>query len=101
MRIPLSGKAYQERSIIANAQQTINLIAEFNTDDKEAPVPVTYYPTPGTVLFGTPADPNPVRGMYRTTLGTAFVVVGSSVYFLATNGAMIFISNIVDRPSRV
>lgn len=101
MRVPLVGKSYFERSVIASAQKTINLYAEIN--DKGAPVPVTYYPTPGTSLIATPdADKQAkARCTYRTSIGTAYVVIGPIVYSLQVNGALVFIGNIPDRPSQV
>ena len=40
-RIPLTGRAYQERSVIAGGMESINLVAEVNSDDTTAPTPVT------------------------------------------------------------
>lgn len=101
MRIPLDGKAYQETSVIANAQETINLYAELNTPDSGAPVPITYYPTPGLDLLSTPNNAGKVRCSYRTSIGTAYVVIGPSIYFLATNNALVFVGSIPDRPEQV
>src|ERR1700677_3085725 len=100
-RIPLNGKAYQERSVISNAQETINLYGELNTADGGAPVPITYYQTPGTTLNSTPNTPGKARCTYRTSLGTAFTVIGPSVYFVATNNALIFVGSIPDIQSQV
>ena len=89
-RIPLLGGAYRDRSPIASAQETINLYVEKNTN-AQAPAPTTYYLTPGTTLFGTPDQEDNSRCCYRTTLGTAYEFVGTRVYAIATNGAMVFI----------
>lgn len=99
-RIPLAGGAYRDRSPIASAQETINLYPEKNSNP-QAPAPVTHYQTPGSVLFGTPPVPNRCRCSYRSTLGTAYVVIGVNIYFVATNGAMIYIGSIPDRQSQV
>ena len=103
MRIPLNGKAYQERSVIASAQETINLYGELNTADSGAPVPITYYPTPGQILFGQPPAINAAktRCTYRTSIGTAYTVIGPQVYFVSTNGALTLIGIIGDNPSQV
>ena len=98
--MPLIGRAYVERSIIASAQETINLVAE-NNDDKAAPAPITYYATPGSVLFATPNTLGKSRCTYRTSLGTAYTVIGPNVYFVATNGALVFVGSIPDNPSQV
>lgn len=99
-RIPLLGGAYRDRSAIASTQQTVNLYAEQNTN-QQAPAPFTYYQTPGSTLFATPPVPAKCRCSYRTTLGTAFAVIGVNIYFVSPNGAMILVGTIADRPSQV
>lgn len=99
-RVPLLGGAYRDRSPIASAQETINLYMEKNTN-AQAPSQTTYYQTPGTTLFGEPDQPNKSRCCYRTTLGTAYEVVGTRVYAVAINGAMVFVGAIPDRASQV
>jgi len=47
MRVELLGKPYTGKSVIASGQEAINLYAENNAGDPQAPVRVTYYPTPG------------------------------------------------------
>lgn len=100
-RIPLNGKAYVERSVIASAQETINLYGELNTADSGAPVPITYYPTPGTTITSIPNTPAKTRCTYRTSLGTAFTVIGPNVYFVASNNALIYVGSIPDIQSQV
>jgi hypothetical protein len=100
-RIPLNGRAYQERSLIANSLKTVNMYAESNKDDPEAPVPFTYYQTPGLDLVSTPNNPGKARCTYRTSIGTAYVVIENTVYFLATNNALVFVGSIPDRISQV
>lgn len=99
-RVPLLGSAYKARSLIASAQREVNLYPETNTDP-QAPVPVTHYQTPGSVLFAQAATSAKVRCTYRTSIGTAYVIVGPTVYFLATNRAMVPVGTIADRPSQV
>ena len=103
MRIPLNGKAYQERSVIASAQETVNWYAELNTADSGAPVPITYYPTPGQIAFAAPAQANQGKNRctYRTSKGTAYTVIGPQVYFVSINGALTLIGVIGDNPSQV
>lgn len=100
-RVPLLVKAYQERSEIASAQKTINLYAEFNQADPQAPSPVTYYLTPGYTRFSVSNNPATIRGMYRTSIGTAYVVIGTIVYSLSVNGALAQIGIIPDLKSQV
>jgi hypothetical protein len=101
-RIELISSAYDGKSIIASGQERVNLYAEINSRDPQAPAKVTEYPTPGTELYCTPpigADNS--RGCYRTSLGTAFYVVGPSVYFVSSTGVLIFIGAIADRESQI
>src|SRR5216684_2577268 len=100
-RIPLSGRAYQERSVIAGAMKTINLYEEMNSDDAQAPSPSTYYLTPGTLTFANQMANGKVRCLYRTSLGTAYTVIGPNLYAVAVNGALSFIGTIPDRQSQV
>ena len=101
-RIPLNGKAYQERSVIASAKETINWYAELNTSDTGAPVPITYYPTPGQLPFAAPAvNPAKARCTYRTSIGTAYEVIGPDVYFVDVNGNLTIVGTIGDNPSQV
>lgn len=101
-RIALVGAPYQGQSKIASAQRCVNLYAESNAGDPQSPVPITYYLTPGTRLHAqVPLIDKPVRCTYRTSKGTAYVVIGEKVYFLASNKALIEIGTITDRPSQV
>ncbi len=100
-RIPLTGRAYVERSGIAGNQETINLYAESNADDPQAPTPITYYPTPGLILLATPAILAKARCTYRTSIGTAYVVIDTQVYFLAANYALILVGTIPSKLSQV
>lgn len=100
-RIPLTGRAYVERSKIAGAMETINWYAELNDADSTAPTPVTYYPTPGITLKTTPNTPAKARCTYRTSIGTSYTVIGANVYFYSTNGALVLVGTIVDNPSQV
>jgi hypothetical protein len=97
----LNGKAYVGRSVIADAQETINLYGELNTADSGAPVPITYYQTPGSTLVSTPNTPDKNRCTYRTSLGTAFTVIGGGVYFVATNNALVYVGGIPNLQSQV
>lgn len=78
MRIPLKGGAYVARSVIANAQRCLNLYAEANPED--APVPFTYYPTPGLLPLAVPPTTARGRGLYRASNGVLYAVVGQTLY---------------------
>ena len=77
-RVALKTGAYQARSIIAMAQRCVNLYAEKNPED--APVPFTYYPTPGLISLGTPAVAGAGRGLFTASNGNLYSVVGQRVY---------------------
>lgn len=101
MRLPLLGQPYQGRGVIASAQRAVNVFAESNAGDPLAPVPITYYQTPGMALY---ADPNFLRNArcsYRTTIGTAYYVVGPQVYFLDAVMNLSIVGYIADRTSQV
>lgn len=100
-RIELISAAYDGKSIIASGQECVNLYAEVNDSDPQAPAKVTYYQTPGTVTYALPTVSAKSRGNYRTSLGTAFYVVKQNVYFLTSTGVLIFIGAIADRESQI
>ena len=101
MRVELISSAYDGRSIIASGQECVNLYAEINAADPQAPARVTYYPTPGTEVYTNPVTEDNSRGCYRTSVGTAFYVVGSAVYFLNSSGLLVSLGNIADRQSQI
>jgi hypothetical protein len=86
MRIPLLGGAYQSRSILANAQRSVNYFPELNPRD--SPVPVTQYQRPGLVPLGSPATPGLGRGIWRASNGNGYCVVGQTVYQIQTNWSL-------------
>jgi len=106
-RLPLTGASYAGQSVIASGQECVNLYAEINANiDPQAPAPVTYYQTPGSELFANPDINSKVRGMYRTSVGTAYCVVGYTVFFIAYNAitdtsTLIQIGTIADTPNQV
>ena len=102
-RVQLISTPYAGKSKIASGQECVNLYAEINANlDPQAPSTTTYYPTPGSTIYSTP--PNFVgeaRATYRTSAGTAFVVVGQNVYFLTPTANLIFLGAIANLPSQV
>jgi hypothetical protein len=85
MRIPLTGGAYAAKSVIADAQRSVNLYAEQNPQDANAPF--TYYPTPGLTLVSTPPAAGESRCIYTATNGNRYEVVGANVYFVSAANA--------------
>ena len=85
----LSLGAYVTQSLIAEAQRCINLYPELNPPD--APFPTTHYPTPGLVSWSTsPATGASTiprgRGIYYSTRGQLFAVVGPVLYYVDPTG---------------
>lgn len=80
MRVPLIGGSYKARSLIADAQRCINLFGEKNPPG--SPSPMTYYPTPGLKLLKTAPVAKPFRGLYTSTLGVLYAVVGQNLYWV-------------------
>jgi len=88
-RLALSGGAYEARSVIASAQQCMNLYAETvptgnqNTGatGQGEPVQFAYYPTPGLRKLST-LPQNGVRAIRQATTGGIYAVAGSGVYRL-------------------
>lgn len=76
-RIILTSASYSARSLIANAQRCVNLYPEANPADAAAPV--TFYGTPGRVLWST-VPTAPVRMLYESSNGVLFAVGGNVLY---------------------
>jgi hypothetical protein len=91
VRIPLLGGAYQQASVIAGAQRSINLYPEVNAERAQAPVPVTHYSRPGLTALKPPIDgvpQSPVgtgRALYAATTGDLFCVINQGVYSIDIN----------------
>lgn len=101
-RLPLLSASYAGQSVISSGQECVNLYAEINANvDPQAPVPITYYQTPGSELFVNSNVNAKVRGSYRTSIDTAYFVVGPSVFYLANDGTKIQIGSIADAPTQV
>lgn len=101
-RIPLISAAYAGKSVISSGQECVNLYAEIvGKFDPQAPVPITYYPTPGTILKAQTPNNAPIRGCYRTSAGTAYIVSGINVYYVAPDYSLILVGNIADKPTQV
>ncbi len=79
--VPLIQGAYRARSLIANAQRAVNLYAEQNTQDAEAPV--TQYLTPGLRLFASPPNVASARCMFLASNGVLFCAIGPHIYTLS------------------
>lgn len=83
MKIQLVGPSYVERSLPFDAQRSVNL---YPVSDPQGSDVSALYGTPGLNLFAS-AGVGPVRGcFYSAANGRAFVVSGSGLYELLSNG---------------
>jgi hypothetical protein len=90
--LPLKSGAYSSESAIANAQRSINLIAEVNPENTEPEMPVTHYPRPGNLRLANPPAFGRGRCLYQSTqgialnngdpLGDLYAVIDQSVFFI-------------------
>lgn len=96
MRVPLTGGAYQAKSLIANAQRCLNLYPEPNAQD--APVPFTEYPRPGLRSLGTPPSGTYARCLYRASNGNLYYVIDSFVYSVSPLWAFTLLGSITAGP---
>lgn len=94
-RVQLTGGAYTAPSLIANAQESVNLFPERNPADYQPVVPVTHYVKPGLRLLAQPATPGLARGLYRATNGDLYAVVGTKVYYVTPGWAFTEIGTIL------
>ncbi len=83
-RIPLTGGAYQARSVTASAQRCVNLYSEPMVDKQTEPMPAALYPMAGLRLLGTMPEA-PIRGIRQVTTGGVYVVAGSGIYRVSDN----------------
>lgn len=100
-RIPLLGGAYTSRSVIASAQEAINLYSEGNPPDGSPPVPATSYPTPGLRLASAPPFIEGMRTLYRASTGALYSVIGPHVYAVSSTLLWTFLGTIPDKSTPV
>lgn len=81
-KIGLVGGSYQERALPFDAQRSINLFPVLDQQGKEVSA---LYGTPGLTLFST-AGTGSIRGNFSSANGRAFVVSGSGLYELFSDG---------------
>jgi len=93
-RIPLTGGAYTARSVIANAQRSVNLYAERNGEQDEAPAPVTHYPCPGLTLLTQPSGSR-WRGLYFSTVGFLFGVLDQTLYRINQDWTLLVLGTVL------
>lgn len=84
MKIPLVGASYTSRSVVAAAQQTMNLYPEKLEEPESAPS--VLYGRPGLKLFAT-LSPTKIRGMWSGG-GRLFVVHGNTLSEVHEDGTV-------------
>lgn len=100
-RVPLLGASYTSRSVIASAQEAINLYPEKNLPDGSPPVPVTFYPAPGLQLVSPPPSIEGMRSLYRATNGNLYAVIGTNVYSVSSSFVWTLLGTIPDNTTPV
>lgn len=93
-RIYLNSGAYQSRSLIANAQRSINLYCEANPEETTPPVPFTLYPRPGLKLLANCPTFGIGRNVYCDTQGNGYMVAGQTVYYIDPNFNLVALGTI-------
>lgn len=80
MRLQLIGGAWSPRSPISGRQKCINLYPEKGRED--GPETRVHIQRPGLRPLGRPPMAGVGRGIFRTSRGQGYAIVGASVYFL-------------------
>ncbi len=94
MDLQLLGGAYEARSVLCSAQACINLYPELNPKYSQAPTPVTHYLTPGLRALINVAGAQGNRCTYTATNGDLYRVIGTSVYYVNSDFAEMFLGTI-------
>lgn len=81
--VPIVGGAYADETRPYDQQECLNYLPEF-AENGEARSPGILRGVPGLTLLGTTGD-DPIRGM-RNVEGQLFVVAGSTLYEIASDG---------------
>lgn len=90
-KLPLSNAFYRSRSVVANAQRCVNLYGENNP--KDAPFPMTLYPTPGLVPLAQGVV-GAVRCNYQASNGQCYTVISGNVYSVSSSFQLTLIGTI-------
>lgn len=86
MKLPLNSGAYSSRSSISNTQVCENLIPELNPEEVTAPDVMAHFPRPGLTTFGNAITVGVGRGVFISSKGQLFSVIGTTVYFVNSVG---------------
>jgi hypothetical protein len=100
VKIPLLSGAYQSRNTIAAVETCINLIPELNPDEISPPRPVTHFPRPGLTSFGNALTQGVGRGVFISSKGQLFSVIGQVVYFINSAGVYFTIGQLLTIPGQ-
>src|SRR2546430_11667531 len=100
-RVPLTSGGYRSRSLIANAQRSVNLYLELNPPETNPPVPFTIYPRSGLKLLATAPTFGIGRNVYCDSQGNGYMVAGQIVYYIDPNFALTALGTIAPGTSIV
>ena len=83
--VPLTGGAYQSRSVVAAAQRCVNLFSEPLPKVELEPSLAVHFGTPGFAPLLQLPDNAPVRGLYMASDNHLFAVAGTGLYRIDSN----------------
>src|SRR6516165_538449 len=84
-RLSLLGGSYQDASLIASAQRCVNLFPENIPETTKEGVHAVHLLRPGLRFLNAPPAPAPGRGLFTTTTGDLFAILGVNVYYIDPN----------------
>lgn len=90
----ITGGAYKNRSLIANAQRSVNLYLEKNPDQSQAPAPFTLYTRAGLRKLQDAPSFGVGRGLYTDSMGQLYAVIGDVAYYVDASFNMTAIGNV-------
>jgi hypothetical protein len=101
--LPLTSGAYASRSLLADAQRSVNLFPELNPQETNPGATVTHYPRPGLTKLGAGAGLQPAtgRGLYTASTGQLFAVVGQNLYYIDRGWTYNLIGQVTNLPTPV
>lgn len=92
MRLDLVGGSDSRRSVIANAQRCVNYYPEPNRQDGGSPF--TYYQRAGLRALTVGSAPAPVRGLWPSSDGQGWAVIGDNVYSIGSNWSLTLVGTL-------
>ena len=96
MFLELLGGSYTTRSPLGSAERCVNLFPEPLRGRKDRQ---THYPTAGLRSFIVPPTPGQGRGVFRASNNNGYEVVGTTVYAILPNNALLKLGDLEENSS--